>query len=85
MNLPAVSQLNTKAARSEAISQTTNGLAIRVYGEKGGAEAAADAFGVSGIPHLFLINAEGKVEVSNLMATEAEKRIEKMLAKGEAP
>ena len=57
----------------------------QVYGEAGGAEAAADAFGVVGIPAVFIIDAKGKIGATELIGSEIRQRIEKILGKPDSP
>lgn len=56
-----------------------------VFGDAGGAEAAADAFGVVGIPAVFIIDANGKIAATELMGSEVRRRIEGMLEKPDTP
>ncbi len=49
----------------------------QVYGEKGGAQAAADRFGVMGLPAVFLIGADGKILASYLRGHDILKAVKK--------
>ena len=51
-----------------------------VYGDTGGAQTAADAFGVSGIPAMFLIDGEGKIIAADLYGERIVSEIEKAFA-----
>lgn len=57
----------------------------QAVGEGGGARAAADAFGVPGIPALFLIDREGKVAGAYLQAAEAEDALRSLLTERTGP
>ena len=51
-----------------------------VYGDDGGAQTVADAFGVSGIPAMFIINGEGKIVAADLRGEQIVSEVEKALA-----
>ena len=50
-----------------------------VYGEAGGAHVAADRYGVTAIPAMFLIGPDGKLVASGPHYSDIEEKIEKML------
>jgi len=56
-----------------------------VFGEKGGAQKAAKAFGVMGIPSMFLIGSDGTIVGTDLRGPELVKQVEKALKKGGSP
>jgi thiol-disulfide isomerase/thioredoxin len=51
-------------------------------GEDGGADKAADTYGVSAIPALFVINREGKIAASGLRGGEIKNQVQKALDAG---
>jgi peroxiredoxin len=50
-----------------------------VFGEAGGARVAADRFGVRAIPSVFIIDAYGRVQASNVRGEDLLRRIEQIL------
>ena len=55
------------------------------FGEAGGANLAAEAFGVTGIPAIFLVDSEGKVAASDLRDEGIMQAVEKALGAPPAP
>ena len=51
-----------------------------VYGDNGGAQTVADAFAVSGIPAMFIINGEGKIVAADLRGEQIISEVEKALS-----
>lgn len=56
---------------------------LQTHGET--AQAAANAFGVQGIPALFIINAEGKIVAMDLRGEEVDKKLTEVLGKSASP
>jgi len=56
----------------------------QVFGDKGGANAAADAFGVVGIPAVFLIAPDGKIVATDLHGPGGKDRVADVLERNEA-
>ena len=50
-----------------------------VFGDKGGANAAADVYGVAGIPSMFLIDPDGKIVETELRGAAGKARVGKVL------
>jgi len=57
----------------------------QVFGDVGGANPAAEAFGVTGIPAIFLLDAEGKVAASDLREEQIVQEVEKALGAKPTP
>ena len=51
----------------------------QAFGEQGGANAAVEAFGVTGIPAIFLIDSDGKVAAADLRDEQITQEVEKIL------
>jgi peroxiredoxin len=63
-----------------------NGMAWQeVYGEAGGVQKAADAFGVSAIPALFIIGPDGKIVAADLRGPQIATELSKILKNGSEP
>jgi peroxiredoxin len=56
-----------------------------VYGEAGGVQKAADAFGVSAIPALFIIGRDGKIAAADLRGPQVAGELRKILKNSNEP
>ncbi|UCC31989.1 MAG: carboxypeptidase regulatory-like domain-containing protein [Phycisphaerales bacterium] len=55
----------------------------QVFGEAGGAQTAAERFGVTSVPQVFIIGPGGKIAAKDLQGEDIVKHVEKMLRDGE--